>query len=321
MDDRLLARFAEVTAEERRLLDGGSLDMRAYKSDIATSVEGSRLLPRNQLITVRPHTRFCAFPTHGHDYVEAMYVLQGSVKHTLAGGEALTLQAGELLFLNRSAKHAIDRCGEGDVAVNFIVRPEFFDFALEMVGADNALGRFLLDALRSGESDVPYLYFRIADDASVQHLLQSMLYGFVEQRDGQRRVSRIEMGLLFLHLLSRSDRMQLSTAMRNWNNLAVELLGAIRRRYVDFSLKDFADGHGVSSAYLSRIAREATGMSCTELLQQRRMEKARQLLRDTRQSVLSVSQSVGYSNSSYFYRLFERLYGVSPTRYRGSQRT
>ena len=48
----------------------------------------------------------------------------------------------------------------------------------------------------------------------------------------------------------------------------------------------------------------------------RRMEKAAQLLRDTDMPILAVSQSVGYENSSYFYRLFQQRYGTPPKEYR-----
>ena len=62
--------------------------------------------------------------------------------------------------------------------------------------------------------------------------------------------------------------------------------------------------------------RENTGHSLTELLWRRRMEKAAQLLRDTDMPILAVSQSVGYENSSYFYRLFQQRYGTPPKEYR-----
>ncbi|MCE5343034.1 MAG: AraC family transcriptional regulator [Eubacteriales bacterium] len=319
MDRQLIERFAAVTPEERRLLASGPLDM-AFYSTTAALLEGKRLIPYEQMITVRPHTRFVAFPPHRHDFVEVMVMLSGQTVHTLGGRETVTLKAGEILLINRHATHAIALCGQGDVAVNFLVQPEFFDFALEMVGGDNALGKFLLDALRTGESSIPYLYFPVSERASIQHLLQSMLWGFVEAPGAYRRIHRVEMGLLFLHMMELADCLQLSTNLRHWNALAVELLSEIRTRYAAFHLKDFARAHGVSAAYVSRVAREVTGQSCTELLQQRRLEKARQLLQDTDRSILNICQAVGYNNSSYFYRLFELREGVSPKGYRSSHR-
>ena len=312
----LAEHFRTPTPEEERLLRGEKLDMSLYRPSSDEAFSAKSLLPVHQAIRIRQHTRFCAFPWHRHDYVEVMFVLSGSVTHHLENGEEIRLEEGELLFVNRFVRHAIDSCGQDDIAVNFIVQPEVFDFALEMVGPENALGRFLLDALRTGESGVPYLYFRIRECRSVQSLLQSMIEGFLETPDGSQKLRRLEMGLLFVHLLGLSDHMQLSTAMTRWNNVVVELLNEVHRNYASFELKALARRYHTSSSYLSRLVRENTGHSLTELLWRRRMEKAAQLLRDTDMPILAVSQSVGYENSSYFYRLFERRYEMPPKEYR-----
>ena len=154
----------------------------------------------------------------------------------------------------------------------------------------------------------------------MQSLLESMIEGFLEAPEGSQKLRRLEMGLLFVHLLGLSDHMQLSADMARWNNVVVELLNEVHRNYRSFELKTLASRYHMSSSYLSRLVRESTGQSLTELLWRRRMEKAAQLLRDTDLSILAVSQSVGYENSSFFYRLFERRYGMPPKEYRRMQR-
>jgi AraC family transcriptional regulator len=47
-----------------------------------------------------------------------------------------------------------------------------------------------------------------------------------------------------------------------------------------------------------------------------RMNEARQLLRETKMSVVDVALEVGYSNPSYFAQLFRRETGLSPSDYR-----
>lgn len=44
------------------------------------------------------------------------------------------------MFLNQQASHAIQRAEAGDVAVNFIVLPQFFDYAFQIVGTTNLRG-------------------------------------------------------------------------------------------------------------------------------------------------------------------------------------
>ncbi|MEG2652254.1 MAG: AraC family transcriptional regulator, partial [Ruthenibacterium sp.] len=61
-----------------------------------------------------------------------------------------------------------------------------------------------------------------------------------------------------------------------------------------------------------------TGNTFNVLLQQKRLDKATRLLRDTKLSVQEIISAVGYENTSYFYRIFRAQFGVSPKEYRGT---
>ena len=58
------------------------------------------------------------------------------------------------------------------------------------------------------------------------------------------------------------------------------------------------------------------GTTFREYLQDIRMQHAARLLRDTRFSVRDIALAAGYHNSSHFYHLFQRHFGVSPATYR-----
>lgn len=157
-----MRRLRVITPEEQRILDGGAVDKAAYTARAVFTVDSEKLLERGRLISVRAHTRFAPFPRHAHSYIEIMYMCSGKTVHRINGGEPITVHAGELLFLGRGASHEIERAEYEDIAVNFIVLPQFFDTALERIGADNALGRFIANSIsRAGGSD--FLLFRVAD--------------------------------------------------------------------------------------------------------------------------------------------------------------
>lgn len=316
MDQELRDLFLPHTPEEEALLRGEPLRKTTYTDRGAFIVEGEKFAPVRQLIALRAHTRFTDFPTHWHDYVEMMYMLSGETLHDMPDGRTLRLKAGEALLLNRHSSHAIRRCGEYDIAVNFIIRPAFFDAMPEVIGTHNILGSFLLDALRSDEKAVSYLHFSIAQNKTVQLLLHSMIYSFLGEKPAGRLVSQTQMTLLFLHLLNEPQCMALPATVHQENLHVIGLLQEIRMHYRTFSLRDYAARRHVSSAYLSRAARQATGKTVTELLQERRIEKAKKLLQETDLTVMEICTAVGYNNSSYFYRIFESAAGMSPAAFR-----
>lgn len=65
-------------------------------------------------------------------------------------------------------------------------------------------------------------------------------------------------------------------------------------------------------SYISRLVKRATGRSWTELLQEKRLMRADELLLRTRLPVSEIMNLVGYNNSSYFYRLYTQRFGLSP---------
>ena len=147
MRRELMEKLGAITQEEEKLLAGGGVDQALYTSCHAFTVESGRLLSRGRLITMRPHTRFAAFPPHTHNYIEIVYMCAGHTFHRVNNSPPLELKAGELLFLNQHARHGVEKAGQEDIGVNFIVLPQFFDYALDMTGTGNVLARFLLDGL------------------------------------------------------------------------------------------------------------------------------------------------------------------------------
>jgi len=71
---------------------------------------------------------------------------------------------------------------------------------------------------------------------------------------------------------------------------------------------------------MSREIKKRLGKTYKELLQSKRMSQAGYLLSHSGIAVTDIIESVGYDNSSYFYRKFKERYGVSPKEYRGIMR-
>lgn len=67
---------------------------------------------------------------------------------------------------------------------------------------------------------------------------------------------------------------------------------------------------------LKRRFKKATGLSLLDYLQNLRIEEAKHLLESSRRSADDISADVGYQDSSFFRRLFNRRTGMTPLRYR-----
>jgi len=312
----LLKKLGRITDEEQRLLRGEILNKRLYTASHDFIVDKVNLLETGKLISVRPHTRFTDFPLHRHNYVEIIYMCSGQTEHMINGELPLILGAGELLFLNQHVSHAIKRAELYDIAINFIVMPQFFDFVLDIIGSDHILGQFLLNCLRQSSGYADFLHFKVAEVKRVQNQMENLVIGMFEPDMSSRLINQVSMSLLFLLLLGHIDRMNTAGPGRSSHALVLGALQSIQDHYQNVTLSAIAERHGVSLAYVSRLVKEATGKSFKELLMEKRLGKAEQLLINTALSTADIITAVGYENTSYFYRIFRERYGLSPKQYR-----
>lgn len=78
------------------------------------------------------------------------------------------------------------------------------------------------------------------------------------------------------------------------------------------TVDDMAEVVGFSKGYFSEMFKKTTGLSPYQYLVRFRMEKARELLVTTDNSVIQVALEVGIDNQSQFSQLFKRYYSLSP---------
>ena len=72
----------------------------------------------------------------------------------------------------------------------------------------------------------------------------------------------------------------------------------------------------VNKYYLTRLFRREYGCSMTAYVLQRRITRAKQLLRFTDRSVEAIGAETGFREPYYFSRMFRQLEGISPSEYR-----
>lgn len=82
------------------------------------------------------------------------------------------------------------------------------------------------------------------------------------------------------------------------------------------SLGKVARVAGMSPYYFSRVMRKATGLAPHAHVALRRIERAKQLLSETKLPIIDIALRVGFSNHSHFSTQFRKTVGITPTAYR-----
>lgn len=319
MDKDILQHLQTVTQEEQAILDGRtSIDRNIYMRGCDNTVNAKKLLADGKLITIRPHTRFIHFPEHTHDYVEVVYMCAGQTTH-IVNGRTIVLEQGDLLFLSQTTTHEVCKAAQGDIAVNFIVLPDFFASTLTAIGEEETpFRKFLVDCLCGQNSGPGYLHFSVSEMKPIQNLVENLLWTLLRETPNKQKMSQMTMALLFLQLMGKEETLQTEACE---DAVIFKVLRYVETNYISGTLSELAEALHYDLSWLSREIKRRTGKTYTQLIQERRLAQAAFLLKNTDRNVLDISLAVGYENASYFHRIFAEAYGKSPRHYRLQERT
>lgn len=119
-------------------------------------------------------------------------------------------------------------------------------------------------------------------------------------------------------LLHRAMELNDRAMDRRGRKLIKKAIDYIEENYTkeSISLNEVADAAEVSANYFSAVFRRETEMTFTEYVTQKRMEKAKQLLRHTEKPSGDIAAEVGFKDSHYFSFVFKKTQGCTPREYR-----
>jgi AraC-like DNA-binding protein len=84
-------------------------------------------------------------------------------------------------------------------------------------------------------------------------------------------------------------------------------------------LLELSEVAGLSRVQFVRQFKQATGQPPHAYILQRRIERAKALLKNSDSTIVGVALDLGFYNQDHFTRVFSKFVGVTPGRWRGSQ--
>lgn len=280
------------------------------------------MLPASPFIYVNRHARFRSFPLHRHDFVEMVYMYDGSCVQEV-NGEAMRVRKGQVLLLDSDTIHTIRPLGEGDILMNIQFDKRYFDYAFFMrLDLDNIVTSFFSKSAAKGMRHDSYLRFNSENNRRLGLFMVEFLCEWFDPSDHGERVLNDLFSLIATELVSCYGRNTATSEFEfHQSGEIVRILHHIERAYASCTLEDCASSFGMSAGYLSKMLKTQTGSTFTQLVQKQRMSVAKLLLSEGNLPVTEVARSVGYENVSFFYRVFKRSCGVSPGEWREQAHT
>ncbi|MPQ30718.1 AraC family transcriptional regulator [Clostridium estertheticum] len=280
-------------------------------------INNEKLMNESEVIAIHKHDRFIKFDKHKHDYLEMMFVYSGKINQVIEGGK-IAIEKGEILLLDMNVEHSIEAAGFDDIAINVLIKKEFFDWIFMSQIADNDLiSNFIVEAIYGKNKFKQYIHFKTSENDKVCNFMIQILMEYYDKKNGMETAIRAYMMLLFNELL-RDYKKYLTSEMVSKidSTISTEILNYINKNYKVITLKSMADHFSYNPDYIGKLVKKIIGKTLTELVKEKKIKQSEYLLHNTKMSVIDVITEVGYSNVSYFYRQFKDQVGVTPDEYR-----
>ncbi|WP_294183798.1 AraC family transcriptional regulator [uncultured Clostridium sp.] len=280
-------------------------------------INNSKLMKKSEDISIHKHDRFTRFDKHKHDYLELVFVYSGSIRQ-IVDDKSIEMKKGEILIMDMNVEHSIEESVENDIAINVLIKKEFFDWVFMNQIADNDLmSNFIVKSLYEKDKFKRFLYFKTSDNKKVWDFMINILMEYYDNKTGMKTAIRAYMILLFNELLRDYNRYLPNNIIYKIDSSAtVEIMKYIGNDYRNIVLKDLAEHFNYSTDYMGKLVKKITGKTFNELRRNIRMRRAKYLLKNSNMSISDVISRVGYSNLSYFYKQFREDTGITPDEYR-----
>lgn len=317
MREDILKKLFELTEEEKQILEGKKdVDKSIYTDDSQFIIDSNKILSKDQLINIRKHTRFVEFPEHKHNYIEFNYVYKGKLTEVIYNKE-INLKEGQIIFLNKDITHKIKKSSEDDIIINFIIRPEFFDFLLSLSNDENTIFSFLLKSIYMNNNKGEYLYFKVDDERYIQEILEKIIIEIYEPSMISSTSIKLLVGLLIVELIKKPDKIEMYSVDNYDSLMIIDIFKYIDNNYANATLMEISESLNQPHYKISKLIKKHTNMTFKELLQEKRLDIAKKLLSDTEMTIVEVIAAVGYENLTYFYKIFKEKYGCTPSELKG----
>lgn len=269
---------------------------------IYESISNNQTIPVNVFVVSIQGSTF-----HWHNEYELVGVLKGSIV-LKAESEEINLKCGDIFLINPNVIHSIREC-ENEPNLCMFVQMSQELFALEE--QENTETRFYLDSTNDEIPECGFAYF-------FKKMAELVYESMVENKHKQLRV-RAQVCTLIADLFDYVvyDVRFGDLATRNDQELTVAIIEFLEQHLeeeniIELTCKKF----GLSRKSLDRNLKMTLGSTGKEMIENLRVEKAKNLLKNTNKNMNYILDACGFGSEKTFYRVFREETGVTPNVFR-----
>ena len=259
-------------------------------------------------------TKYISEGYHKQDYFFFNYAYKNSYQAlSQKYNNLITIYEDECYTSQPHCGYAIKANSNEDVIIiGVLIKKEtFFRDYLPILSNDNSMFHFFLDPQTNKFSD-EFIKLSFKDNLQVRSLLEMMVIEYASKKEDTGAILK-PMVLTLLMLIARQHKLEQPEIPNA--TLSDKILQYINEHSENITLNQIAEHFSYHPNYISSVLHKDTGKTFSQLLLKKRMNKAVILLKNTTLSIEEISNMLGYSDTSNFYKAFKDYYNSSPREY------
>lgn len=258
-------------------------------------------------------------PLHTHDFIEIVYIYSGEGIH-LIDNIAYPVSCGDMLFINYGQTHSFKSTSDDLIYCNILLLPQFIN--TKLINSENAADMLMLSTFKEFSTDIkktqPYIPFKNKELYMIEFLIDEMIFEYSHKLSGYHSALVSLMTTLLIKIFRKIQDSDTIETFKKTNQLTPEILNYIEKHcFEKITMADLAKKCFYNPSYFSRVFKECFGKTLTDYIQEVRIEKAKELLKNSDMSVNRIASYVGYNDKTQFYRVFKKYSDdISPNLYR-----
>lgn len=253
---------------------------------------------------------------HWHDDFELTYIVSGHFQFSV-NDDVFLLGPGEAVFLNSRVLHQVKPVkNETPVYYSYAFSPELISESMHSLIA----AKYILPLMHN--EDFPYHIFRNQipwEECCLSHI--HALNRVADESTFEREFMILHyLQAVFIDLIQNLPQICIASPHSRHREYfdVMQMMLYIKGHFAEqVSLSDIAAAANISKSSCNRIFHRTLKMTPFAFLLEYRINQSKELLCQSTTSITDIAYSCGFHDVSYYCKIFRKLTGFSPQKYRG----